>query len=242
MTDLRVIIVDDEAMARSALRRMLGEFPGVCICGETDSVNGAEQLVRKHGIDVVYLDIELYGESGFDLVDRLDETIAVVFVTAYSHYAPRAFDVDARDYLLKPVTKARLAENIQRLRKLRGLPDPSFEPVNLNLDDDILVKQGKTQIRRPLKQLSRIEVSGDFTVLTFTDGASGTVWQSLSRWEEKLPEAHFVRIHRGMIVNLDQVDTFETMPGSRLKLHMKGTHPPCLVSRRQTPGLKKRLL
>jgi two-component system LytT family response regulator len=183
MPDLRVVIVDDEPIARRAVRRMLADFPDINICGEAESVDEAERLVRDTRAGVVFLDIELYGESGFDLVPKLDKKTAVVFVTAFNKYAIRAFEVNALDYLLKPVTKDRLAESIRRLRKRQDSRPPSTSSELLTLDDVILVQDGKRRCWLALKKLCLIEANGDFTVLQSTDGISGAVWRSLRQWE-----------------------------------------------------------
>lgn len=241
MSDLRAVIVDDEPIASQALRRMLAVFPGIEISGEAESVDEAERLIRNARANAVFLDIELYGESGFDLVPRLDDNVAVVFVTAFNEYAIRAFEVNALDYLLKPVTKDRLAESIQRLHKRQRSRPPSDSSEHLNPDDLILVQDGKRRRWLVLKRLCIIEANGDFTVLRSTDGISGVFWRSLRQWEALLPRDRFVRIHRGMIVNLEHVEDFGSMPGNRLKLHMAGGAGPCIASRRLTPQLRKRL-
>ncbi len=242
MNDMRVLIVDDEAMARKALRRMLSEFQGIRICGETDSVDGAVKLIRQTHVDAVYLDIELYGEKGFDLVHHLDDQTAVVFVTAFSQYAPLAFDMEVKDYLLKPVTKDRLAENIRRLREYQKLVKSSSDTEQVKPEDSIFVQDGKKRLQFPLSQLSLIEADGDYTILKSTDGRSGIAWKSLRQWEQRLPVDQFVRIHRSIIVNLNQIQSFETIAGNRLKLYMKGVQIPCLASRRLTPGIRKLLI
>lgn len=241
MPDLRAVIVDDEPIARRALRRMLGDFPEIELCGEAESVDEAEHVIGDARAEVVFLDIELYGESGFDLVPKLDKDTAVIFVTAFNKYAIRAFEVNALDYLLKPVTKDRLAESISRLRKRREPQPPSASSELLNLDDVILVQDGKRRCWLALRNLCLIEANGDFTVLQSTDGVSGAVWRSLRGWEKLLPQDQFARIHRGMIVNLEHVKAFESMPGNRLKLNVAGAAEPCIASRRLTPGIRKRL-
>lgn len=241
MADLRVVIVDDEPMARRALSRMLKDFPAIELCGEADSVDQAERLIKDTRAGVVFLDIELYGESGFDLVPRLDQDVAVVFVTAFNEYAIRAFEVNALDYLLKPVTKDRLAESIRRLGQRQGPRPPSASSEQLNLDDVILVQDGKQRRWLNLKHVCLIEANGDFTVLRSDEGSSGAIWRSLRQWEKMLPQDSFVRIHRGMIVNLEQVEAFETHPGNRLKLCLRGVAESCIASRRLTPQLRKRL-
>lgn len=241
MPDLRAVIVDDEPIARRALKRMLADFPNINVCGEAESVDEAERLARDARAEVVFLDIELYGESGFDLVPKLDQNAAVIFVTAFNKYAIRAFEVNALDYLLKPVTKDRLAKSIGRLHKRRDSRPPSTSSEVLNLDDVILVQDGKRRCWLALKKLCLIQANGDYTVLQSTDGVSGAVWRSLRQWEKLLPQDRFTRIHRGMIVNTRHVNAFETLPGNRLKLHIAGVDEPCIASRRLTPGLRKRL-
>lgn len=241
MPDLRALIVDDEAIARRALRRMLADFPNINICGEAESVDEAERLAADARAEVVFLDIELYGESGFDLVPKLDNQTAVVFVSAFNKYAIRAFEVNALDYLLKPVSKDRLAESIRRLGKRREPRPAATSAELLHPDDVILVQDGKRRCWLVLKDLCLIEASGDFTVLKSTDGVSGAVWRSLRQWEELLPRDRFARIHRGMIVNLEHVESFEPMPGNRLRLHITGAAGPCMASRRLTPRIRKLL-
>lgn len=241
MNDLGVVIVDDEPKARRLLKRMLEAFPGINILGEADSVAMAERLIKETRAGVVFLDIELIGESGFDLVPKLDEETAVVFVTAFNEYALRAFEVNALDYLTKPVSEDRLAESIRRLGKKQRLRPLQTSSERLNLDDVILVQDGKKRRWLALKCLCLIAANDNFTVLHSIDGVSGAVWRSLEQWVKLLPEDQFARVHRGMIVNLEQVETFESIPGNRLKLHLAGMTDPCIVSRRLTPQIRKRL-
>ena len=241
MIPLRAVVVDDEPIARQALCRMLGEFPEVRVCGQADSVNQAEALIRDVRADVVYLDIKLFGESGFDLVPRLDKQVAIVFVTAFDRYAIRAFEVNALDYLLKPVVHERLAETIRRLCGRAAPASPSPVPEQLSMDDVILVQDSKQRYWLPLERVCVIEANGDFTALRSVDGLGGNIWRRLGEWERILPDGPFVRIHRKRIVNLDHVEGFETAPGDRLRLHLAGVPQPCHASRRLTPSLRRRL-
>lgn len=113
---LRVLIVDDERLARRTLREILEDLDGVTVAGEADTVDAAAEQVRTARPDVVLLDVQMRGETGFDLLDRLDTAVQVVFVTAYDEYAVRAFEVNALDYLLKPVDPKRLADALHRAR------------------------------------------------------------------------------------------------------------------------------
>ncbi len=241
VTKLRIVIVDDEPIACRALSRMLGEFPEVEVCGQAHSVDEAEVLVTDTRADVVCLDIELFGESGFDLVPRLDGAVAVIFVTAFNQYAIRAFEVNALDYLLKPVTSERLAETIRRLQERQKTPVPSPNLGQLNQDDLILAQDGRRRLWLPLEKVCMIEAQGDYTVLRSSEGLSGTAWRSMRHWERLLPQEQFMRIHRTWIVNLDHVEAYKTAPGNRLELQMAGLAHPLCASRRLTSGLRKRL-
>ena len=241
MMPLRAVVVDDEPMACQALCRMLGAFPEIRVCGQADSVAQAEALVRDVRAHVVYLDIKLFGESGFDLVPRLDDHVAVVFVTAFDRYAIRAFEVNALDYLLKPVVHERLAETIRRLCDRTAPPSPSSGPEQLSMDDVILVQDSQRRYWLPLERVCVIEASGDFTALRSVDGLAGNIWRRMGEWVRLLPDGPFVRIHRKRIVNLNHVEGFETVTGDRLRLHLAGIPNPCHVSRRLTPRLRRRL-
>ena len=238
MKSLGAVIVDDEPIARQTLSRMLAEFPDVQVCGQAESVEAAEVLIDQVKADVVYLDIELIGESGFDLIPLLDEHVSVVFVTAFNQYAIRAFEVNALDYLLKPVTRERLSETI---RRLLGPTVPHLDLLRLNMDDVILVHDNRRRRWLPIEQVSLIEASADFTVIRSVNGLRATVWRPMREWERILPAEQFVRIHRGRIVNLAHVEMFETLAGNRLQLHLTGINEACLASRRLTPSLRRRL-
>ena len=241
MNSMRAVIVDDEPMARLGLCRMLAGFQEIEICGEAETVEQADQLIRETEAEVVFLDIELFSESGFDLVPRLDKDVAVIFVTAFNQYAIRAFEVNALDYLLKPVNAKRLGESIHRLLDRAAQAPPLPDPKQLRLDDLIMVRNSTIQRMLPLGQVCVIRAKGDYTILCFVDGYKGTVWRRLNNWEQILPEQPFARIHRSMIVNLDHIQSCATVSGNRLQLQLTGLAQPCFVSRRLTPHIRMML-
>jgi two-component system LytT family response regulator len=116
-TPFRALIVDDERLARTRLRTLLAAHPEITIAGEADSASSAVAEIDRLAPDLVFLDIQMPGASGFDVLDQTERTFAVVFVTAFDEHALRAFDINAVDYLLKPVTAARLAQSIERVRR-----------------------------------------------------------------------------------------------------------------------------
>jgi two-component system LytT family response regulator len=117
MTNLKTIIVDEERLARVNLRRLLEPFPEIEIVGEASYCNDALELINLHNPQLIFLDIQLHGESGFDLLELIDNSIKIIFVTAYDEYVVRAFNVDAGCYLSKPVNPERLREAIERVKK-----------------------------------------------------------------------------------------------------------------------------
>jgi two-component system LytT family response regulator len=243
VAELRTVIVDDEPLARQALRRLLGEFPSLVVCAEADSVAAAAAEIARVDADVVFLDIELFGESGFALVPQLDARVGVVFVTAFNQYAIRAFEVNAQDYLLKPVTRERLARTVDRLRR-RGdgaVSDTAGVADALGAGDVLLVQDGNRRRWIPLAEVGVIEANGDCSVVRASTGDSGIVWRRMHEWEEVLPSENFVRIHRGCIVNLDLLESFESGRGDRLLLRLSGIAEPCYASRRNTPSLRRLL-
>ena len=242
MTPLRTLIADDEPIACQALCRMLSQFEEIEVCGQAESIHQAATLAREERIDVIYLDIELFGENGFDLIPMLDSDIAVIFVTAFNQYAIRAFEVNALDYLLKPVTRERLAETIRRLCHRTAPPPESTGVRNLRITDKVLVKDNKRRRLLELKKVYSIEADGDFTVLRSIDGQKGMIWRGLREWEDVLPAETFIRIHRGLILNLDCIVSFETISGNRLRIYCKGAPEPLHASRRMTPILRKQIL
>lgn len=241
MSALKAVIVDDEPHACQALKRMLAEFSEIEVYGQAGSIEEAQILIKTVRPAIVFLDIELFGENGFDLVPRLEKHIALVFVTAFNEYALRAFEVNALDYLMKPVTRDRLRETIRRLcDRVETAPQPG-EPGQLATDDIILVQKHGRRHWVSLDTVAVIEAHGDFTVLRATDGRSGMVWRRMSEWEKILPEETFARSHRCLIVNLDHVETYESTRGNRLTLRLTGLSKPCHVSRRRTALLRQRL-
>ena len=191
MKPLRILIVDDEPIARQTLKRILGEFEQIKVCGQSGCVKEAAAMARQVKADAVYLDAALFGESGFDLIPKLDPDVAVVFVTAFNQFAIRAFEVNALDYLLKPVTRERLSETVRRLCKQKRFPSAPWGRENLRISEKVLVKDKSRRCWLKLEDVYVIEANGDFTTLRSIHGQSGHAWQRMGEWERILPEAFF---------------------------------------------------
>ncbi|WP_040656709.1 LytTR family DNA-binding domain-containing protein [Olsenella sp. oral taxon 809] len=242
---LNVLIVDDEAPARSELRFLLDETGRVESVEEASSAREAvEALVRsKEGVerhpDVLFLDISMPKTSGMQLAEalrKLKNPPAVVFVTAYSEYALDAFNVDAVDYLMKPVETDRLSQALDKV-EARLKPAPST-CVSI---ERIPVEKGGRKVLVPVDQIRFIEAKDDYSCI-YTDEDRFLSTISLAKLEQRLVPHGFFRVHRGYIVNLDHVEDVEVISSGILQLGLKGIPEKKIpVSRRRVVALKRAL-
>lgn len=232
---LRVVITDDEPLARVALRRALEDAGAVEIVAECENGQEAVDAVRTHAPDLLFLDIEMPEMAGFDVVANLppEDVPAVVFVTAYNEYALRAFDVRALDYLVKPVSDDRLRETLERARAQRAgisgqalartlrdvldsmesapaeIPAEPPGPASADYITRFTVKtrHGETFVRA--EEVDWFEASGNYVLLHVGD-TSYSLRITMSTLDERLDPQKFVRVHRSSIVNLDSVREVQT--------------------------------
>jgi two-component system LytT family response regulator len=234
------VIVDDERLARRELRTLLEEAHAdlVRVVGEAASVADAARLVRATDADVVFLDVQLAGETGMDLLPLLGTDVHVVFVTAYDRFALRAFEVNALDYLLKPVEPERLAVTVGRLAAAQP-PPPARETVGY--DDRLLLRLGQERVFVRVRDIAAIEADGDGSTLRLAPHlARKPSAKSLREWEQRLPDRHFVRIHRSTIVNLEYVERLEPWALASQRVFLRGLPEPLLMSRRFATRLRDR--
>jgi len=234
------IIVDDERLARRELRRMLEEAHAATIrvVGEAESVRTAAELVRTCDADIVFLDVQLTGESGLDLLPLIDPTVAVVFVTAFDQYAVRAFEVNALDYLLKPVAPARLARAVDRLAAPNE--EPADGPVEtLTVQDRLFLRLDDRLGFIKVGDIVSIAADGDYSVVQLAAGRTHRARKSLRDWTARLPGATFARVHRSAVVNLEHVERVEEWSHSSYRLYLRGFAEPVTMSRRYAGRLKR---
>ena len=242
---LNALIVDDEAPARSELRYLLEETGRVDTIREALNAREAvESLVKsKEGtdqrIDVIFLDISMPKTSGMQLAEalhKLKNPPAVVFVTAYSEYALEAFNVDAVDYLMKPVETDRLNRALDKVEAIVK-PAPASHPAQ----ERITVEKGGRKVLVPVDEIRYIEAKDDYSCI-YTDGDRFLSTISLAKLEQKLTPHGFFRVHRGYIVNLDHVEDVEVISSGILQLGIKGVEEKKIpVSRRRVVPLKRAL-
>jgi len=210
--NLRVLIVDDEPIARRRLRLLLEEEESVEIVGESEDGESALTAIRRLRPDLVFLDVQMPGLDGFDVIELLtpDECPAVIFVTAYDKYAMRAFDVHAADYLLKPFERTRLCTALARATALSSAEVPKrLQAIVETVRSDqplrrFLVKTPGRVYAVRADDVESLEAAGHYVELRTAAGAH-LVRESIAAIERRLDSTRFVRIHRSAIVNVDKV-------------------------------------
>jgi two-component system LytT family response regulator len=210
---LRILIVDDEPIARRRLKTLLKSEPSVEIVGESEDGESALEAIRRLRPDLVFLDVQMPGLDGFDVIELLAsaECPAVIFVTAYDQYAMRAFDVHAVDYLLKPFARSRLRQALARAAALAGRAD-NLARLHALVDSvradqplrRFLVKTTGRVYAVRTDDVESLEAAGHYVELR-TASATHLVRDSIAAIERRLDPARFVRIHRSAIVNVDKV-------------------------------------
>lgn len=228
---IRALIVDDERLARVELRSMLRAHAEIEVVGEAQSVAEARSLLASEEPDVVFLDIQLQGESGFDLLDQSTPTFRTIFVTAHDSHALRAFDVNALDYLLKPIHPERLSRAISNLHA-----SPSKAPTRQLEYEDRLLLDRFIKVR----SIVMITAAGDYSEVLTEDNRKTETLKPLREWEERLPPRHFTRVHRSAIINLEFVDGLEDWFSRSYRVRLKNLSEPIVVSRRYAAQMKAR--
>ncbi len=235
----RSLIVDDETLACREMRYLLQSFSEIEIVGEAASVPQAVKAIDELAPAVVFLDIQLGNESGFDLLEKTDKPYKVIFATAFDKYALRAFDVNALDYLLKPIVPERLREAVARLKQATF--DDAENPGRLIGTDLALVRSGGRLRSVRVEEIVLIRASGDYTSVITVNGKELLIKRTMSHWHKCLPEDLFQRVHRSTIINLTQVVALEENPKNNWQINLHHFDQPISVSRRQTVRLRKLL-
>ncbi len=242
---LQTLIVDDERLARRELRRLLASHESVEVVGEAANADEAEAAIREQDPDLLLLDVQMPGDDGFDLLERLDAVPHVVFVTAYDEYAIKAFEVNALDYLVKPVEPERLAAALETVQARAAEAAPQAvaadrEPTStLTADDQVFVKDGERCWFVRLADVRLFEAAGNYTRLYF-DGEEPLIHRSLSYLEDRLDPDQFFRASRQHILNLAWVDDVTPWSKGRLKATLDdGTEVE--LSRRRSRAFREEL-
>jgi two-component system, LytTR family, response regulator len=239
---MRAIIIDDERLARAELRKLLQEYPEIEVIDEATNVDEGVSKIENQNPDLIFLDIQMPGKTGFDLLAELDRAPQVIFTTAYDEYALKAFEVNALDYLLKPIEPKRLADAMHKLNNQEApLPSNGFAiDANRELlteNDQVFVKDGERCWFVKLSEIRLFESVGNYAKVFFGNNKP-LILKSLNALEERLDPKVFFRANRKHIVNLRLIDKIEPYFNGGLLLEMKGGEK-IEVSRRQTVKFKE---
>ena len=234
---IKTILVDDEPLALLELQTMLYKYPEIVVI---DTARNALEAVQKANTlkpDLLFLDINLPGKSGFDILQELEEVPLVIFVTAYDQFAIKAFEVNALDYILKPINTDRLKEAIEKIRKQVVQNKPAEE--QLTIDKRIFIKDGEHCYFIPLKEIFLIESVGNYARMFFQN-KKPLLHKSLNYLEEKLPQSHFFRTDRQHIINTDFITSIAPFFNNSLQIELKNDIK-IEISQRQSVKFKERM-
>ena len=241
---VKTIIIDDERLARNELRKLLQDFGEIEIIDEAANVQEGLEKIELHNPDLIFLDIQMPGKTGFDLLEELDRTPKVIFTTAYDEFALKAFEVNALDYLLKPIETRRLHDAIQKVQHddHRNKNNSNSEGIQvpgglLSEEDQVFVKDGERCWFVKLAEIRLFESVGNYAKVFFGPNKP-LILKSLNSLEERLDEKVFFRANRKHIINTRWIEKIEPYFNGGLMLDLKGGEK-IEVSRRQTVKFKE---
>lgn len=240
---MRAIVIDDERLARKELITLLNQLESVEVVGEAVNVDDAKDKIDQLNPDVIFLDIQMPEKTGFELLEELDNVPHVIFTTAYDEYALKAFQVNALDYLLKPIEPQRLEEAITKLQgKIDGFSkneesSSASSHKKLTLEDQVFVKDGDRCWFVRLSNVRLFESDGNYIKVYF-DNFKPMIHKSLNALDERLDEKSFFRASRKHIINLGWVEGIEPWFNGGLVVTLKGGDR-IEVSRRQAARFKE---
>ncbi len=238
---MKALLIDDERLARNELRRLLESFPDIEVGDEAVNAEQAREKISALKPDLLFLDVQMPGESGMDLLASLEPPVPqVIFTTAFDEFAVKAFELNALDYLLKPVDPARLASAIDRLKEKSGAAPAATEaPAPLLESDKVFVREGDRCWFVEVRNIRLLESEGNYTRVHFDD-AQPQLFRSLIAMEARLNSRMFFRANRRQIINLSWIEKIEPWFSGGLLVELKGG-VKVELSRRQAQEFRERM-
>ena len=237
---LRVVLCDDERLALQRLRQLLAPHPNFQIVGEANTKAAAIKLIRKERPDALFLDVQMPGATGFDLLKALHPPPKTVMVTAYAKYALQAFDLEAIDYLIKPVTPQRFAQALHRL-VTACTKKTVISKTPYSLQDRICLRTPHHSMVVPIDSIPLLQADGDFTRIHIPNSAPLMICQPLGSYEKILPFPPFARIDRSHIINLNHITRVERKSRDEANLVLEGVNDKIPIGRAAQLRLKDQL-
>jgi two-component system LytT family response regulator len=240
---IKAVIVDDEPLAIKELQFLLASYNNIQIVGNARTVNQASELIVKSLPDVVFLDIQLRHESGFDLLHLIPRSCKIVFVTAYDKFAVDAFDVYAIDYLLKPIKEERLNRTVNRLQEIinSDTHEVNSELLKLSMKDKLFINSGNTFKIVRMNEIKAIKADGDYTCVVTINNSKHLILRTLKKWEQMLPSEYFLRIHRSTIINIEFVERIEKWFNNTCRVWMKDMKDEFKISQRYLKNFREKM-
>ena len=237
---MKALIIDDERLARKELIKLLEEYKEIEILGEAINADDGIEKITGLSPDLIFLDVQMPGKSGFDMLTELETVPKVIFTTAYDEFALKAFDVSALDYLLKPIHYERLAECMNKVLKEQEVKEPvTSGGRKLDENDQVFVKDGDKCWFVRLSDVRLFESDGNYIKVYF-DNVKPMIHKSLNALDERLDERNFFRASRKHIINLSWIEKIETWFNGGLLVELKGGEK-VEVSRRQAAKFKEKM-
>ena len=239
---MRVILIDDEPLARDIVRKYCSQIPEIEIVGECENGFDAVKMVEEQQPDLIFLDVQMPKLNGFEVLELLVNPPKVIFTTAFDEYAVKAFDANAQDYLLKPFLFERFEQAFEKVKQMSGAEKIETSGQNYIHPDEtqrIVIKDGEKINIIPIADLIYIEAYDDYVKLHTVDGRH-IKKQTMSHYEKTLPSGLFVRIHRSSIIAIDRIQSIESIENGRYQVVLTND-VRLAISRSSFPELKQRL-
>jgi two-component system LytT family response regulator len=242
MKNIRAVLVDDVEVMRITLKKVLEQFPHIQLVGEASTFDEAKDIINQLQPDLVFLDIDLNGLTSIDLISEINCAPKIIFITSHENFAIKAFELNAVDYIIKPVSAKRISKAIERITTpVEELAEAGTEnDENFQSDQIILLNFDNKMNFIKISDINYIEAYGNYTKVYMTDGKLSITYNSIKNWDAKLPVDVFIQIHRSTIVNLLNVQKIEKWTNDTGRLHLKGVEKPFEISRSYFFQIKKK--
>ncbi len=236
MKKINAIIVEDSRLARNELKDLLNDIPEIEILAEAENADVAFELINSHKPNLIFLDIQLPGKDGFQLLEMLENVPMVIFTTAFDEFAIKSFEYNTLDYLLKPVNPKRLSQAIEKVKqKLAEATEKQDK--KLDFDDQIFIKDGEKCWMVKLSEIYLFEVEGNYTKVFFRN-EKAVLTRSLNLIEKKLPQEKYFRANRNTIFNINYIQNIENWFSGNLMIKLPNDNQ-VEISRRQAVLFKE---
>jgi len=241
---IKSVVVEDVDMMRITLKKVLDGFPNIEIVGEASDYESARRVINNTKPDLVFLDIDLNGLNSIDLLNEITCEPKIIFITAHPDFAIKAFELNAVDYILKPISSERLKRAIDRVTEIdpKGNAGTVMDEIQERFKPDQIILlnfDGKLTFIK-IQDINFIEAFGNYTKIHMNDGKLSITYNSIKNWDNRLPYDVFIQIHRSTIVNLLNVAKIEKWANDTGRLFLKGIEKPFEISRSYFFQIKKK--